>query len=237
MGVVYDGSMLVDPFLFTWPLLTISKMTWSMVFQCAVIRIIMLIASEVLYAKSCPLSSTRQYGAMIIEVIQAVSTGLAIAGVIIFERRLRPELAKHKSMPKLISFKSVVGLEALQSFIFPTLASQQVFFPTPPYHVSYNDFAKGLPSFMVIWEITIAAIVFLHSFEFKPYRQAIHEGQPPVASVGGAILQTLNPMDIIGGVFTMLTGFRRDSRVKYQQADCLESNDGYISHGERKVSR
>lgn len=115
-----------------------------MVFQIAIARIVTVVANEVLFAKSCPLSVYRKYGSVAILTIQSVSTSIAVFGNILFEARLRQQLGEHGTLFKLISFKGVVGFQAIQDVLFSVLAEKRLFYPTSPYHISYNDFSKGI---------------------------------------------------------------------------------------------
>ena len=171
-----------------------------MVFQITFFRIATVIASEVLFGMTCPLSLARNYGHIIISTIQSTSTGFAVWGVVIFETRFKATLREeHKSMFKLVSFKAVVLLQATQEFIFPILAEKKIFFPKPPYHVSYMDFAYGLPEFLFIWELTIVAIMFLWSFSFETYRDAALSGTPVAMSPGRAFWHSLYCEDVLYG--------------------------------------
>ena len=129
-------------------------------------------------------------------VAQTVSTCVAVYAVITFERRMNERLKEHKSFFKLVSFKGVVILQSAQAFIFPALAKAQVFFPTPPYHISYHDFAVGIPTFLVIWEMLAVAVMFLWSFYFESYQLAARQGVM-CCMVGSLILvkSSLRPLD------------------------------------------
>ena len=189
-----------------------------MVFQIALTRVATVVADEALFGDSCPLSKARTYGSIAITVIQSTSTGVAVSGVILFENRMREHLDVHKSFFKLLSFKGVVGLQAIQEILFSILAEKRVFFPTSPFYISYNDFAKGLPSLILIWELTIVAVMFLRSFEFRKYKEEVRGGAPVAAGPGGALLTTFSPRDIGKG---LVYGF-----TSIPSADTEQSNYG-----------
>ncbi|KAL9111085.1 MAG: hypothetical protein Q9227_004518 [Pyrenula ochraceoflavens] len=169
---------------------------WILVFQITITRIATLIAAMVLYSSTCPLSKTRLHGSIAIEVIQSVSTSFAVTGVILYEQRMREYLHPNRSFFKLFSFKGIIGLEATQAIIFPVLAEHNVFKPTPPYHVSWMDFDRGIPQFLVMWEMLLVAIVFLWSFDFRPYLEEARKGSPVVAKPREAFLHSFNVLDI-----------------------------------------
>lgn len=180
-----------------------------MVFQVTFTRIATILGQQILYGLTCPLSLARSRGQTAITVIQGFSTGVAVSGVIMFESRMHEALERYGCFFKLVSFKGVVGLEAIQSIIFPVLAETQVFKPKPPYYVSWNDFAKGLPQFILVWEMTIVAIMFLRSFSFQPYLRDVRRGVPVSATAGSAFLASFSPVDIIRGVRYMFTPWSR----------------------------
>lgn len=202
-----------------------------MVLQVTIFRILTVIASEVLYNELCPLSPWRQYGNIIISTVQGTSTGIAVTGVIIFEHRVREQLAEHQTLFKLISFKVVVALEAFQNFVFPILADKGFFLPSAPFFVSFNDFSQGLPSFIFIWELTIVSIVFLYSFGFERYRPSALFGAPVLASPGSAFLSSFSTVDIWRGVAYSFKLFSTKP-IEYQDSPSkLESNESDDSQG------
>jgi len=124
-----------------------------MVFQLLITRISTVIASEFLYGFTCPLSEIRAHGATAIEVIQSTSTGFAVWGCLLLESRLHPIMHEHLAQLKLICFKAIVGFDAVQEIVFPVLAQYGVFKPSPPWRVSWNDFAIGVPQFLLVVEM------------------------------------------------------------------------------------
>ena len=80
------------------------QILWLLVLQITISRISKVIATWVLYSTTCPLALTRQYGEIAIEVLQSVGTFLAVTAVIMFERRMKPQLDEHKGTMKLVSY-------------------------------------------------------------------------------------------------------------------------------------
>lgn len=193
-----------------------------MVFQITVVRIGYVIATEVLFSVTCPLSPARNSGNIALSAIQSVSTAVSVSGVILFETRLRPQLEEYRGLFKLLSLKGVVLFQSVQEIIFPILAEEKIFFPKPPYHVSWNDFARGLPEFILVWELLIVAVMFLWSFEFAPYQTAAQTGVPIAMSPVSALLHSLNTGDVWDGVVSMFrpvhTLRRDDSEAAEQHA-------------------
>ena len=181
-----------------------------MVLQIAITRIATLIAAETLYAKTCPLSETRSRGAIAITIIQSFCTILAVIGVIFMERRTNKTLLRGEQPTfKLVSFKAIVGLQATQQIIFAALTAAKVFFPAPPFYISYYDFSKGLGYIIFLFEIMIVAIMFLWSFRFVKYRDEIRAGAKRKQNPIIAFLSLFVPFDIFKALFS---GFQSSNR-------------------------
>ena len=129
---------------------------------------------------------------------------------------------EHLALFKLLSFKIVVALDAVQVIVFPILAENRVFQPSPPWLVSWNDFALVLPNFMLAIEMVFVAVGFIWSFDFTRYRnQIIRDGEPPRASPGAAFLDVLNISDIWAGVAYAFWG--RTSSSWYESTESGEA--------------
>lgn len=113
----------------------------------------------------------------------------------------------HRPILKLFSFKTIVWLEALQAILFSALADTGVYFPAPPYRVSWADFELGIPQLVLALEMTVVSVLFLSAFSFEEYRQAAWEGQKVLAPSWKAFLTTFNLADIWQGVKYMFTCF------------------------------
>lgn len=156
---------------------------------------------------TCPLSKKRRTGSVVIQVIQGVSTSLVIYAVITFEKRMRSQLQRHRALLKLVSFKLIVGIEAAQDIIFSSLGDTGIYFPKPPYRVSWADFTVGIPEFILVFEMAIVAFVFLWSFTFEPYRADVLKGEKVKATSWKAFVSTLNLSDLWKGMIYMFTCF------------------------------
>ena len=172
-------------------------------------RIATFIAQDVLYGLTCPLSTTRTNGSIAIQVVQGVSTGIAVYAIITFERRMHSHLMNHGHRPmlKLVSFKFIVGLEAIQDILFSALADTGVYFPQPPYRVSWADFAIGVPQLILVFEMVGVSIAFLWSFTFEDYRSIAVAGEGNLTPTWRAFAEVMDVSDIWQGVKYMFTCF------------------------------
>lgn len=221
-------------------------MIWICVFQITITRIGTIIAQIVIQAILCPLSETKAKASIVIQVIQGISTGITVYAVIVFEKRMHNHLANHGHRPllKLVSFKFVVGLEAMQDILFSALAESGTYFPKPPYHVSWSDFDVGIPSLILVWELTIISIVFMWSFSFEEYRRLALQGEKIQTSSWKAFLDALDVRDVWQGVKYMLTCFTSstylegpvDNRTVRGLPEHRDSDDHEINAFENKIS-
>lgn len=113
---------------------------------------------------------------------------------------MKDHLRPFRSLGMLWAFKSVVILNLLQSLIFVALAEKDIWQPSAPYYMSYNDFMRGLPQVMFIWELTIASLVFLWAYTFNRYRKEIQGGMPVAMGPGAALVSVFNFGDIFNGM-------------------------------------
>ena len=157
---------------------------------------IALIAIEVIYGTTCPLSKHRKIGQTIINVIVAISTIGAVACIVQFAKRHKERLAGHQPLLKMGAFKLVLVLQVIQSIVFTVLSHTDVFIPSAPLHVSYNDLAEGLPMVLFAWELVVASIIFLWAFGFGRFRAEARSGSPSAGGPFTALLATVNPSDI-----------------------------------------
>jgi hypothetical protein len=187
------------------------QVMWILVFQVTFTRIGTVVAQEVLYGLTCPLSTTRANGSIAIQILQGVSTGVTVFGVVNFERRMHEHLNNHGHNPmlKLVSFKAIVGIEGIQDILFAGLGDGGVYFPKPPYHVSWSDFSKGIPQFLLALEMVVVTIAFLWSFTFHDYQRLVLEGEKPTGQMIRCLGEALNPLEIWQGVKYMFTCFTK----------------------------
>lgn len=120
----------------------------------------------------------------------------------------------HRPFLKLVSFKAIVGIDALQDILFSALAGSGTYFPKPPYHVSWADFDKGIPAFILVWEMSVVSVIFLWSFTFEPFRKMVMEGERVQISSRKAFLAAFDVRDIWQGFKYSFTAFTSNSYLE-----------------------
>lgn len=111
---------------------------------------------------------------------------------------------------KLWAFKSIVLLEFIQNVVFSALASKEAYRPTQ--YVSYYDMSIGLNQFIISCECFLYSFMYIKAFEFASYRKALKEGHHGRGSLLNAILDIINPMDIIRGTLAAFGSLKKPER-------------------------
>jgi hypothetical protein len=163
--------------------------------------------SYIIQDVTCPLDSSHETASITLAAVQFVFTAVAWNAIFIYYRRNRSQLKAHRGSRKLNAFQSLVALQSIQALVFPLVTQSIVYSPTK--YVSYQDFSNVIPAFMTCWESLMLAILFIKIFSFTPYRNAVLQGREKPATVGRAVLDTLNQMDIIKGAVYLFQMFFR----------------------------
>jgi len=180
------------------------------------VTIILFPVQYIIVQVYCPLDSRLETAEMALSALQFVTSAVAWNAIFIYYRRTKDQLRSHRASRKLNAFQSLVGLQSTQSLIFPLVTQASIYYPTR--YVSYEDFTTTIPAFMTCWESLIFAILFLKVFSFTPYRNAVLEDHVKPATVGRAVKDTLNQMDIVRGTWYMF-------QVIFHTADRADSDD------------
>jgi hypothetical protein len=181
-----------------------------MVFQIIPVTLILFPIMYIITSTICPLDSRLESAEMAMAGLNFLTATITFTAIYIYYNRTKAQLKNHRGARKLNAFQSLVGLQSLQSLVFPLCTQASSYLPTK--YVSYEDFSNGIPAFMTCWESLIFAVLFIQVFSFTPYRTAvIHQHEMP-ATVQRAIMDTVSQMDIVKGVIYMF-------QILFQQAD------------------
>ena len=175
-------------------------------------------------------------------VINSITVSVAVMAILNTYKRLKsePEFAKHKPLLKLVSFKLIVGINFLQTFVFSILTGQNIIHGSKK--VTGKDYTYGIPAILVSVEQIFFAIFFHYSFRSREYHEdMLKEQGMRKMGIFAAAGHAFNPMDLLEGMFNAVTmGIRRPGdgganagqvtygrgRGKYQQVDDLQLQDG-----------
>lgn len=138
-------------------------------------------------------------------MISELALPVGVTAVVQFYARMRQEgdFQSHKATQKLISFKALILVNAIQSIIFSILTGKG--YLGSPYDnysdktVSYKDLSIGLPHLLLTIEQLVVGIWFFWSFSAQEYRD-LEKSTPYKLPIWRAALDSLNPMDILLGL-------------------------------------
>ena len=185
-------------------------------FQLVPSQLIVTIVAEVHAATLCPLATSNEIWSYVLNSYNFLSTGTAGTAAWFYYLRFRPQLKPKKSMTKFNVFSGIVALQITQQYIFSEIADQKAYWPTN--HVSFRDFAIGLPAFILCWECYWFSILFLYAFHFRDYRMMILRGEATAGSLSGAFVEIIDLRDILRGVLLMFT-MREPGRPRVLQKE------------------
>jgi hypothetical protein len=156
-----------------------------LVFQLVPFTLMTFPINYIIQDVTCPLDSSRETASITLAAVQFVFTAVAWNAIFIYYRRNRSQLKAHRGSRKLNAFQSLVALQSIKALVFPLVTQSIVYSPTK--YVSYQDFSNVIPAFM----------------------NAVLQGREKSATVGRAVLDTLNQMDIIKGAVYLFQIFFR----------------------------
>lgn len=118
-----------------------------------------------------------------------------------------------RAMSKLLSFKIIIGLNVLQTWIFKILVQHNVLKPSN--RLSYADLLYGVPAALTSMESVLFALSFHYAFSSGEYAS-----KPKCMSFVRAVVNSANPMDLLKGMLRTISllGSSR-SREDYIAAD------------------
>ncbi|KAF2758959.1 hypothetical protein EJ05DRAFT_509836 [Pseudovirgaria hyperparasitica] len=176
------------------------KLCWYLAIQLIPVSIIVFIITVVSKATGwyCNTSNSFAFSKSWIAWIENISIVLAVAGEIYFHVKQSDQLRPHGAWRKMIAFKSIVVVNALQLTIITALAGYQAIQPSE--YMTWDDVVYGLPNLVICCEMPLFALLFLWTFRIAPYR--ITEDDDPREYRGGrfglvAMGEALNIADIL----------------------------------------
>lgn len=189
-----------------------------LVFQMIPVITILAIVQCVTQALSvyCINSNKPHFAHIWITIIHGASTSFAVLSVIRFCQRLRSELPDRKIWSQLFAFKSIIGLNFLQTFAF-SIAAGEV---TPTASLSYNDISIGIPNALIIVEMVAFAIAFHKFYSYKSYKAGGANALSTSTQMNPflAMAKALNPLEVLEGALAAFTGKAGGKRAYQMQS-------------------
>lgn len=96
-------------------------------------------------------------------------------------------------MSKLLSFKVIIGLNVLQTWLFKILVQHNVLKPSSK--LSYADLLYGVPAALTSMESVLFALSFHYAYSSGEYAS-----KPKRMSFARAVVYSANPLDLLKGM-------------------------------------
>ncbi|OAA53124.1 hypothetical protein ISF_08965 [Cordyceps fumosorosea ARSEF 2679] len=206
-----------------------------MIFQYPVIALGVAIATIITQVAGvyCQYESQTNFAKLWLSIATTLSSGMAIAAVLLVAVQLKTHMPNLKPMTKLIAIKLVVGLAFLQQILFWILQSTHVLKETDT--LTYADLHYGIPSLLSCLEMVPISFVVFWAYPVGPYKlehlvaRGAERGEAqnwaPTSYQGGilgiyAFISMLNPFDVIKATFAAFAVGARDyASAKFDRND------------------
>ncbi|KAF1344172.1 organic solute transporter subunit alpha/Transmembrane protein, partial [Delphinella strobiligena] len=164
-------------------------------FQFAMVEPILFIVTDVALATNdfCADSLNPRYANIWVTVIRTISTAMAVLAVWKMYSSTKAIMKPRRAMSKLLSFKIIIGLNVLQTWIFKILVQHNVLKPSN--RLSYADLLYGVPAALTSMESVLFALSFHYAFSSGEYAS-----KPKCMSFVRAVVNSANPMDLLKGM-------------------------------------
>ncbi|KAJ5526559.1 hypothetical protein N7513_010718 [Penicillium frequentans] len=174
---------------------------WIAIFQYPVVALLTSLATDFTQVAGvyCLDSNKVYFAHLWLTIITSVSIAFAVMSVLSFYRTLKPHLASHRPLSKLLAFKLIVGLTFLERIIFTILRSTNVLESTST--LSYADVNIGIPNLVICLQMVPFSIFFHYAYNVEPYKLT-HGSQcydPKVQESGAGNYQTPSEVSISHG--------------------------------------
>ena len=212
------------------------QVTWVLVFQILLAKLVINAAEWILNAAMCPITYAGSKASTAVSAVQSIATVVCVMSILGFHRRLKKEMDGHHALRKLATFKGFVGIVLLQTPVFSGLAEHKVFHGTQ--YISIIDFTVGTPSFLVCVEMFLVTLLFLWSFNALEYKNLARSQNLAREGVGKALLDVANISDILKGCWYMcrIVFAGGMGRALDSPSEPMKSAEGYGSNVELRPS-
>ncbi|KAL6705065.1 hypothetical protein ACN47E_007324 [Coniothyrium glycines] len=170
------------------------RITWYGVLQFIPTSVIIWITTAVTLATGvfCKQSNSIHFAHIWIAALKLIVTTLAVLCAVGFYHKHKATLRQHKILLKLFAFKSIIGLNVVQTFIISILSGHNILAPSK--YMTYHDINTALAPLLLAVEMPLFALLLAIAFRPSPSQQ---RGEP-VAGRSTALLEALDVRDLLG---------------------------------------
>ncbi|KAH7093706.1 organic solute transporter Ostalpha-domain-containing protein [Paraphoma chrysanthemicola] len=197
------------------------KRLWYGVLQFIPTSIIIWIATIISLAVGtyCKQSNNIHFAHIWITALKLIVTTVAILSALKFYGKNKTKLQQHRILLKLFTFKSIIGLNVLQTFVISILSGHNVLKPSK--YLTYHDVDTGLASLILACEMPIFSILMLFAFPSTPYRSS-----GPAAGPLSAIVDAFNISDLLSAFIRGPMRLVREQQRQILRQDSMRVDAG-----------
>lgn len=177
--------------------LTWFNIIWISIFQYCFIKVSTTIIATATEATGhyCLTSLNPSFAHVWVQIFALFSVTLAMYMLIAFYLNTRVALAPKKPLLKLLAIKLVIFFCLYQGLVLDFIAATGAIKPTTK--ISYGDISVGFNALLICFEMILFAILHLFAYPWSPYTVPNLPTSPAPLGFRKAILDALNPWDII----------------------------------------
>ncbi|KAH3909842.1 hypothetical protein HBI56_130860 [Parastagonospora nodorum] len=163
----------------------------------------------------CKASNSIHFAHIWLAVLKFIFPTIAILSCLQFYKHNKTKLQQHKILLKLFTFKSIIGLNVVQSFTISILSGHNILKPSK--YMTYHDVQVGLPSLILACEMPIFAIMMFIAFSPAPYTR-----NGPAAGPLSAIVDAFNVTDLLSAFVRGPMRLVRDQQKQIMRQDSMK---------------
>ncbi|KZM19009.1 hypothetical protein ST47_g9836 [Ascochyta rabiei] len=214
------------------------KRIWFGVLQFIPTSIIIWIGTIVALGvgRFCRQSNSIHFAHIWITIFKFIVTAISILCCLRFYSRNKPKLLQHNILLKLFTFKSIIGLNVVQTFVINILAGNGTLSPNK--YMTYQDVNDGLASLILACELPFFALLMIFAFPSKPYKNSNRAaGAGPVK----AIFEALDIRDLLGAIVRGPMRLIREQEMEMRREGSIklrivDAQDGFEDTAYRRSS-
>jgi len=213
------------------------RVSWIFVFQypiCEIVCVAIILSTEAT-DHYCVNSLYPWFAHFWVEVLQSIGIGACVLSIFNLRNAMKQRMKVRRALSKLACFKIIVFIRFMQAWVFSLLLQYDVIKTSASF--SYNDILWGIPGLATCAEMVLFSLGFWYAFSSTEYGSSAKPRDTPLP-LGRAILDALNPLDLVVGIariFTLSGDLHRSGGWKaYREAQKQTGITGAVRKGVKK---
>ncbi|KAK5108514.1 hypothetical protein LTR62_008254 [Meristemomyces frigidus] len=191
---------------FDWP-----RISWIFVFQYPIVELVSVVIELSTTAGNhyCLNSLQPQFAHLWVEILCSIGIGFCVISIFQFRTAMKQRMKVRRGLAKLVCFKLIVFIRFTQAWVFSMLLEYNVIKTSESF--SYNDILWGIPGLATCAEMVLFSLGFWYAFSSTEYGSNA-KPRDTTLPLWKAVLDALNPMDLITGIIRIFPLFGEVSR-------------------------